>query len=130
MRTTRLTSSLAIAGLLLLSAGCGGDDPAPAAEAVAPAEATSGDGLTVVATEFAFDPGDLTLPADEDVEVTLENAGVVEHDITVDELDLEIYAAASESVTETVNVAAGTYDFYCSIPGHRASGMEGTLTVE
>lgn len=130
MRTTRLTSTIAIAGLLLLSAGCGGDAPAATADSAAPASSASGDGVTVVASEFAFDPVDLTLPADEDVEVTLENAGVVEHDITVDELDLEIYAAASETVTETVNVAAGTYDFYCSIPGHRASGMEGTLTVE
>lgn len=28
-----------------------------------------------------------------------------------------------------VQLAAGTYTFYCSIPGHRAAGMEGTFTV-
>jgi len=28
-----------------------------------------------------------------------------------------------------VNVNAGEYTFYCSVPGHRAGGMEGTLTV-
>jgi plastocyanin len=129
MRTTRLTSALAAASLLVLAAGCGGsDDSAATADDSAPA--ASADGLTVVATEFAFDPADLSIAADEDVELTLENAGVVEHDITVDELDLEIYADASETVTETVNVPAGTYEFYCSIPGHRTSGMEGTLTVD
>jgi uncharacterized cupredoxin-like copper-binding protein len=26
-------------------------------------------------------------------------------------------------------LAAGTYDFYCSIPGHREAGMEGVITA-
>jgi uncharacterized cupredoxin-like copper-binding protein len=93
---------------------------------------TSSGGVTIVATEFAFDPEDFSLPADEDVELTLENAGVVEHDIVVEELDDRelVYANAGETVTETVNLSAGTYTFYCSIPGHRSAGMEGTLTVE
>ena len=29
----------------------------------------------------------------------------------------------------SLSVKAGTYKFYCTIPGHRAAGMEGTLTV-
>jgi len=30
----------------------------------------------------------------------------------------------------TVNaIAAGTYAFFCTQPGHEASGMKGTLTV-
>lgn len=31
--------------------------------------------------------------------------------------------------TLTVNLKAGTYTFYCSVPGHRAAGMQGTITV-
>jgi plastocyanin len=121
MRTPTLIATLA-AGLVLTACGGGAAETAST-----PAAASE---LTVVATEFAFEPADLRLPADQDVAVALENAGVVEHDITVDELDLEIYAAAGETTTGTINAPAGSYAYYCSIPGHRQAGMEGTLTVE
>lgn len=32
--------------------------------------------------------------------------------------------------TLAVKLKAGTYTFYCSVPGHRAAGMQGTLTVQ
>jgi nitrous-oxide reductase len=129
MRRTTLIPAVALAAALGLSACSGGGEATAAGDGDGD---SSAGGVTVVATEFAFDPADFSLPADTDTDLTLQNDGVVEHDIVVEELDDEelVLANAGQSVTETVNLPAGTYTFYCSIPGHRAGGMEGALTVE
>ena len=30
----------------------------------------------------------------------------------------------------SATLKAGTYTYYCSVPGHRQAGMQGTLTVK
>lgn len=121
---TRILKTVVIAGAVALLAACGGngdegDDGAPA----------DADGITVTATEYAFDPETLEIAADTAVEISLVNEGIVEHDWTIDELDVQIHTEAGESATATVTAPAGTYEVYCSIPGHRDLGMEGALTV-
>jgi plastocyanin len=37
------------------------------------------------------------------------------------------FAKGTKSIT--MNLTAGKYTFYCSVPGHRQAGMVGTLTV-
>ncbi len=110
-----LTSLASLALLALAVAACG----------------NGGGGTTVEATDdFEFSPAALTIEAETDTDITLDNVGVVEHDWTIEELDLEIYAAGGETTTETINVPAGTYDVICTIPGHAEAGMVGTLTAE
>jgi plastocyanin len=37
---------------------------------------------------------------------------------------------SGETGTVTINAPAGTYEYYCSIPGHGQGGMVGTLVVQ
>lgn len=121
MKTTRL-AILAATGVLLAACGGGADGEAAAAD--------GGSAVTIASGDLWFDPETVSVGAGE-VEFTLDNSeGAVEHDLVIEELgDLEVaYAAPGETVTGTAELEAGTYTFYCSIPGHR-SAMEGTLEV-
>ncbi|MEX2324391.1 MAG: plastocyanin/azurin family copper-binding protein [Nitriliruptoraceae bacterium] len=121
MRTSRV---LVIAIAAVVIAACGGGDDAPAA---APASGA----ISVEAGDLYYEPTSLTAAAGE-IQITIENTGAVEHDVVIEEAgDVEVvHAEAGETVTGTVTLEAGTYTFYCAIPGHRAAGMEGTLTVQ
>ncbi len=81
--------------------------------------------------ELSFEPADLTASAGTiTVELTAEDA--VEHTFVVEELgDRQVVAAEPGTTsTGTIELDAGSYTFYCDVPGHRQAGMQGTLTVE
>jgi uncharacterized cupredoxin-like copper-binding protein len=127
MRIRSLTALLVAVVTALALTACGDGDGGGGEAATGAAD--DGGGPTVIATEYDFDPAELSIPADTAVEVTLDNQGIIEHDWTIDELDVQLYADAGESTTGSVTAPAGTYEVYCSIPGHRQLGMEGVLTV-
>jgi len=81
--------------------------------------------------ELSFDTKSLSAKAGS-VTIAFTNASPVEHDVTIAQGSTVIgatpkFAGGTKSVT--VNLKPGTYTFYCSVPGHRQAGMEGTLTV-
>ena len=80
----------------------------------------------------AFEFADATAPPGA-LTIASPNPSSVEHNIAlegggVDEVG-PVVADGGVSEIE-VDVQAGEYTFYCSVPGHREGGMEGTLTVE
>jgi uncharacterized cupredoxin-like copper-binding protein len=63
----------------------------------------------------------------------MKNMSSVMHDIAITGNGVnQIGAVVANGGTSTVtaNLAAGSYTFYCSVDGHRAAGMVGTLTVK
>lgn len=99
----------------------------PAEEAAAPAAAEP---VTVVSHDIFFDPKEITIPADTDVTVSLPNEGVTLHDFSIDELGISVSIDPGATEEVVINAPAGTYEYYCNVPGHKAAGMVGTLTVK
>jgi uncharacterized cupredoxin-like copper-binding protein len=111
--------------------------------------------LAVAAKEFAFEPAALAAKAGQPVTISLQNTGAVEHDWSIREIEISGEATNSGDATTghtmggmgdepKLHVAAGTggkgtltftpskpgtYEYYCSVAGHKEAGMVGTLTV-
>lgn len=67
------------------------------------------------------------------VTLRMKNASTVQHDIAitgggVDQVGPVVSNGGVSAVT--VSLKPGTYTFYCSVDGHEAAGMKGTLTVK
>lgn len=88
--------------------------------------------ITVTANEYSFTPASLSLKKGEKVRLTFINAGKFPHNLTIDELNVatKTIAGGSQDVIEFVANEGMDVKFYCSVGGHRAQGMEGTLKVE
>jgi plastocyanin len=66
------------------------------------------------------------------VTIAFTNSSPAEHNLTVAQGSKVLGATPtfmSGAKTLTLALKPGTYTFYCSVPGHRQAGMEGTLTV-
>ena len=66
------------------------------------------------------------------VTITFTNAASLEHNVTIAQGSTQLGATPTfggGTRTLTLSLKPGTYTFYCSVPGHRQSGMEGTLHV-
>ena len=75
---------------------------------------------------------ELSIATDQVVQVTLVNGDGVLHDLVVPDFGAKSeQIARKDSSTAIVFRAdkAGSYFYYCSVPGHRAAGMEGKLIV-
>jgi plastocyanin len=81
--------------------------------------------------QLAYDAKTLTAKAGA-VSIVMTNMSPVEHNVTLAQGSKVLGATPTfvqGSKTLTLKLKAGTYTFYCSVPGHRQAGMEGTLTV-
>ncbi|MEX2532741.1 MAG: cupredoxin domain-containing protein [Nitriliruptoraceae bacterium] len=122
MGNTRIVAMIAGAALALTGCGSGEDEASPA-------DSSASGAVEVEAGDLYFEPESLSASAGV-IEITLVNAGAVEHDFVIEEAGNTevVLAQAGETATGSIELEAGTYTFYCSIPGHRTT-MEGTLEV-
>ncbi|MDP9357456.1 MAG: plastocyanin/azurin family copper-binding protein, partial [Chloroflexota bacterium] len=64
--------------------------------------------------------------------INLVNSGAAAHNFDITDLGIVVDMPAGQTVPYTLpaDIAPGTYEFICNIPGHAEAGMTGTLIVE
>jgi Copper binding proteins, plastocyanin/azurin family. len=119
-----LTLGIVVIGAVSF-AGCGSDSSAaPYVEPTGPPIKT----VTVSAKNFSFTPNTLESPAGI-IQIDLKSADGI-HDLVIEGIPgFRIEVTSGNSSSAKVKLQPGKYTFYCSLPGHRSGGMEGTLTV-
>lgn len=99
----------------------GGGEPYVAEGGKLTIVADPGGALIYTAAEASAGAGEL--------EVVMENESGVPHNVVIDEKG-ETDIVENGTVDFTADFSPEDYAFYCSVPGHREAGMEGTLTVK
>ena len=112
--------------------------------------------ITLTAKEFAFEPSAITVKAGQPVTLIIKNKGTMEHDFVIEKIGVkdvatpadggmnmdmghdmtgmnyDLHVATMSGKTSTVTFTplnAGTYEFFCTVKGHKEAGMTGTLVV-
>jgi plastocyanin len=149
-------SLLALVAVMVALAGCGSSKETsssastPAASTPATTSASTPTSSTATTTSPAPASGALSLAANPEgqlkyntstltakagkVSIDFTNMSPLEHNVTIESSSHAVVGATptfkGESKTLSVTLKSGTYKFYCSVPGHRMAGMEGTLVVK
>lgn len=88
--------------------------------------------FVVSGNEFSFSPSTITVKAGEKVKIIFENNGRTPHNLVIEGLGIstKVIGGGKTDIIEFIAPTSGTYVILCSVPGHRAAGMEGQLRVE
>ncbi len=145
---SKVSAATLLVGLLAL-AGCGSSSSsssstaAPATTAATPTTtaagpATSGAAQTLALAanpegQLKYNTTSLTTKAGA-VSIDFANASPVGHNVTIESSSKAVLGATPTfqggAKSLKLNLKPGTYKFFCSVPGHRMAGMEGTLIVK
>lgn len=127
---------LVLAAFVLAFSACGGGSNSSSTTPATTGGGGGGGGSTV---KISADPSGALSYEQTDVSATagsitidFTNMSSLPHDVTIEGNGA---SGATDEITNsststTVDLEPGTYTFFCSVDGHRAAGMEGTLTVK
>lgn len=128
-----------VASLAIAACGGGSSSATGGSETSAAGEAGgSGSGSTI---DFEANPaGHLMFTTMKaagkagDDTIDFKNPSTTPHNVAIEDSAGKVLAETETiskgQTTTKVELKPGTYTFFCSIPGHREGGMEGTLTIE
>jgi len=154
-RTMPTLSAVTLTVGLLALAGCGSSSSTTGSSTSTPATtpattaATTTTSSSTPTSSSTAPAGALTLEANREgqlsfnkttlsakagkVTIDYTNMSPLSHNLTIEATGGKILGATptfqGATKTLTLTLKAGTYKYFCSVPGHRQAGMEGTLTV-
>ena len=124
------------ASVLALSACGGGSSSSSTTPAATSGGGGGGGGSTVKISAdpsgaLKFEQSDVSATAGS-ITIDFTNMSSLPHDVRIEGNGA---SGGTDQITDsttsaTVDLEPGTYTFFCSVDGHRAAGMEGTLTVK
>ena len=127
----RAGAVLAAVAMTVGFAACGGGGGDGGSEAYVEPKGASTETIAIEAQNFSFTPKHPTANAGIATIKLTAKSGI--HDFVFDGaypgFQLEADGGGA-SQSQKIDLKPGKYTFYCSITGHRAQGMEGTLTVK
>jgi plastocyanin len=121
-------AALVAAGAVAL-AGCGGED---ASDETSAAPGGAAQTVEIRESEFALEPASVNLDSAGTYTFRAVNEGSVEHALELEGNGVEEETETigrGESAELTVELAAGTYELYCPVDGHKDQGMVGSVVV-
>ena len=144
MKTSFKFLVLPLAVGALIFAGCGSDDSSSdnstsdtSTTQSQPAD-TSGSTETIALAAdpsgaLAYDTDKLSAKAG-NLTLAFTNEAAIPHDVVIQDSSgktvAETDTITGSSTSTAFTAKPGTYTFFCSLPGHEAAGMKGTLTVK
>lgn len=147
MKKLAIAFVLIVASFALVACGGSSDDSSSTGAATTESQTETGGGkaeggtagsaavldIEAASSGLAFASDTATAKAGK-VTLNFTNPQPLTHDVAIEDSSgktigkTDLVAEGSDSAT--VNLEPGEYTFYCTVPGHREAGMEGTLTVE
>lgn len=159
MRLGRAPAVVLAVGAAILVAGCGGSSnsnstagttaatsastPATTSSAATSSTSATSTGAGAAASQplaleanregqLAYSTKSLTAKS-ENVSIDFTNNSPLGHNVTIENSSGKTVGATPTfqggTKTLSLHLKPGVYKFFCSVPGHRMAGMEGTLTV-
>jgi plastocyanin len=135
-----LLSFVSVMVALSLPIGCagrgggeGGNGSGGGEEALPGAKDSVVKTIRIEETEFRLEPAEITLDKPGTYVLEAVNSGDTVHALEVEGQGIEEKTEEiqpGQNAKLGVELAAGTYELYCPVGGHKEEGMEGTLTVK
>ncbi len=143
----RLTYLITVISFSCFIVSCGESSRQKAHEEVVQEERTENDApvglnpgeereIQVVARNMAYTPNEIRVQPGQAVSIQLTNNGDKEHNIEFElpsgekELEQNLQAGQSGTLSFTAPQESGSYTFYCPVDNHKEKGMTGTLIVQ